>query len=179
MTPTWTHCAEITSKIAILGETLTRKTEKSCQNIDFILSEIVQKLNLHIIINIITWFSSFFEYCVTRVVGGALVNLLHLSLLIDIFELIFFKLNSFLWLRIFIFFICGWCFVQNSRKSGIYVCCKYVYLVIVFFLSIRADDKAQRHHARQDLVMSEGIVFPLIILVLLGSQEGSIFTLQL
>ena len=59
-----------------------------------------------------------------------------------------------------------------------YVCCKYVYLVIVF-LSIQADDKAQRHHARQDLVMSEGIVFPLIILVLLGSQEGSIFTLQL
>ena len=48
MTPTRTHCAEITSKIAILGETLTRKTEKSCQNIDFILSEIVQKLNLHI-----------------------------------------------------------------------------------------------------------------------------------
>ena len=94
MTPTRTHCAEITSKIAILGETLTRKTEKSCQNIDFILSEIVQKLNLHIIINIITWSSSFFEYCVTRV-GGALVNLLHLSLLIDIFELIFFKLIFF------------------------------------------------------------------------------------
>lgn len=123
--------------------------------------------------------SSFFEYCVTRV-GGALVNLLHLSLLIDIFELIFFKLNSFLWLRIFIFFICGWCFVQNSRKSGYIPCMLQICLSCnCFFLSIRADDKAQRHHARQDLVMSEGIVFPLIILVLLGSQEGSIFTLQL
>ena len=60
-------------------------------------------------------------------------------------------------------------------------CCKYFVYIFCncFLLSILADDKAQRQHARQDLVMSEGIVFPLIILVLLGSQEGSIFTLQL
>ena len=170
MTPTWTHCAEITSKIAILGETLTRKTEKSCQNIDFILSEIVQKLNLHIIINIITWFSSFFEYCVTRV-GGALVNLLHLSLLIDIFELIFFKLNSFLWLRIFIFFICGWCFVQNSRKSGIYVCCKYVYLVIVFFYQF--EQMIRPNDTMQDKILScqKGSSFPLLFLSYWGPRR--------
>ena len=120
----------------------------------------MQKLNLHIII---TWFSSFFEYCVTRV-GGALVNLLHLSLLIDIFELIFFKLNSFLWLRIFIFFICGWWFVQNSRKSG-YICMLQICLSCNCFF-YQFEQMIRPNDTMQDKILScqKGSSFPLLFL---------------
>ena len=95
-----------------------------------------------------------------------------MSLLIDIFELIFFKLNSFLWLRIFIFFICGWCFVQNSRKSGYIPCMLQICLSCNCFF-YQFEQMIRPNDTMQDKILScqKGSSFPLLFLSYWGPRR--------